>query len=128
MYLYELVDQKKVLDIKIQELKVMLEVDPKDEIAKELLDLLEIRQAKVINISLANSGSNITIGNTKTTVTAAVVVRDTIKSKIDILTNIINSDNSLDKLSLIRQRDKYFEEYTFIDMAIKRNDLTVTLG
>lgn len=129
MYLYELVTQNKTLDIKIKELKSILDDELRDEVAQELLDLIEIKQSKIISISIANNKSEITIGSTTTSVTAAVVIRDTIQKKIDLLTDMINSkDNKLDKLNLIRQRDKFFDEHVFIDMAIKRNDLAVSLG
>lgn len=129
MYLYELVAQNRALDIKIRELKSILDDELRDEVAQELLDLIEIKQSKIISISIANNKSEITIGSTTTSVTAAVVIRDTIQKKIDLLTDMINSkDNKLDKLNLIRQRDKFFDEHVFIDMAIKRNDLAVSLG
>jgi len=129
MYLTEVIAQKKLYDKKINEIKKLLRVKPDELLAQELMDLLEMRQGKLININSANEKSNINLGGTEITISVAVMIRDTIKDKINILTELINDpESSLDKLQLLEQRDKHFNEYTLINMGIQRNDLNVTIG
>jgi hypothetical protein len=129
MYLTEVIAQKKLFDKKISEVKRLLKIKPTEELAQELMDLLEMRQAKKININSANEQSKINLGGTDITITVAIMLRDTIKEKIEILTELINDpESSLDKLKLLEQRDRHFSEYTLINMGIQRNDLNVTVG
>jgi hypothetical protein len=129
MYLIELIAQKKMYDQKIREVRKLLEVRPSEELAYELLDLLEIRQGKLISINRANEQSTLNLGGTDITITLAVMIRDTIKAKMDVLTKLINNpENGLDKIKLLEQRDKHFNEYTLISMGITKNDLNVKVG
>ncbi len=129
MYLTEVIAQKKLYDRKIVEVKMLLKVRPDELLAQELMDLLEMRQGKLININSANEQSKISLGGTDVPISVAVMIRDTIDEKVSILTDLINdTDSSLDKLKLLKQRDKHFDEYTLINMGIQRNDLNVTVG
>lgn len=129
MYLIELMAQKKMYDQKIREVRKLLEVRPSEDLAYELLDLLEIRQGKLISINRANEQSTLNLGGTDITITLAVMIRDTIKAKMDVLTSLINNpDNGLDKIKLLEQRDKHFNEYTLISMGVTKNDLNVKVG
>ena len=129
MYLTEIIAQKKLYDKKILELKHLLDVRQTEELAQELMDLLEMRQAKCININKANEKSTINLGGTDISITVAVMIRDTISGKMAVLTTLINNpDSSLDKINLQKQRDRHFNEYTLISMGIQRNDLNVTVG
>ena len=129
MYLTEVIAQKKLFDKKISEVKRLLKIRPTEDLAQELMDLLEMRQGKLININSANDHSKINLGGTEVSITVAVLIRDTIHAKIGILTDLINdADSALDKLKLLEQRDKHFNEYTLINMGIQRNDLNVTVG
>ena len=94
MYLAEVIAQKRLYDQKIEELRRVLQVRQTEELAQELMDLLEMRQAKCININKANEKSTINLGGTDISITIAVMIRDTIKSKIDILTELINDPDS----------------------------------
>lgn len=127
--LIEVIAQKKMLDKKISELRCILLSEQNDDLAQELLAAVELRQGKLINIHMANIASMIKIGGTEMNIGVAVIIRDTIKLKIDSLTELIeSSDCTLDKLELMKQRQKHFDEYTLIDMGIQKNDLSVTLG
>ena len=129
MYLTEVIAQKKLFDKKIAEVRRLLKIKPTDELAQEFMDLLEMRQAKCINIDAANSKSTINLGGTEVSISVAVMIRDTIKEKINILTELINdAESGLDKIKLLEQRDRHFNEYTLINMGIQRNDLNVTVG
>lgn len=129
MYLMEVIANKRIIDKKISELRKLLSIKQTDELAQELMDLLEQKQTKCININSANEQSSISLGGTDLSVNVAVMIRDTISEKISILTELINDPEcTLDKLNLQKQRDKHFDEYILINMSIQRNDLNVTVG
>ena len=127
--LFEILTDKKMLDTKIEEIKSILLYEQTDDLAQELFALLELRQSKILNIIKANSVSKLNIGGTEIDITTAVVIRNTIKEKIDFLTDMINNkDCNLNKIELQQQRDKHYSEYVLLSMGIKRNDLTVMVG
>jgi hypothetical protein len=127
--LTEILLQKDVINKKISELQNILLNTQTENLASELVELLEKKQNALINIHRANTASHINIGGTKVDITTAVIIRDSIAEKISYLTALIqNQDCSLDKLELMKQRDKYFEEHILISMGIQKNDLNVTLG
>jgi len=129
MYLSEILINKKMLNRKIKEIKHLLMRNQSDDMAQELMGLLELKQSKLMQINSANNQSLIKIGGTDVSIANAIIIRDTIKEKVDFLTSLIETkDSRLDKLSLMEQRDKFFEEYTVLNMAIQRNDLNVTVG
>ena len=117
------------IDQKIDELQEILLKEQNDEIAAELITLLDDRQAHNINIHRANIASKINIGGSDMDIATAIIIRDGIADKVSYTTELIdNPDSTLDKLELMKQRDRYFEEYTLIDMGIQKNDLNVTLS
>lgn len=127
--LYEVLKEKEALEKKIEEVKNLLLVEHTDEMAAELVALLELKQAKKINIHRANIASKLTIGRSELDITTAVILRDTVKDKIDYLTILIEEPECrLDKLELMKQRDQYFSEYNLLSMGILKNDLNVTLS
>jgi hypothetical protein len=129
MYLAEILIQKEMLNKKIKEIKYLLMKNQSDDMAQELMVLIESKQSKLMQINSANNQSSIRIGGTDVSIANAIIIRDTIKEKVDFLTSLIKAkDSSLDKLSLIEQRDKFFDEYTILNIAIQRNDLNVTIG
>jgi hypothetical protein len=128
-YLFELLTDKTMLDIKIKEIKSILRYEQNDNLAQELFALLELRQSKLLHISAANNLSKLNVGGNEISIATAVTVKDTIKEKIDILTTMINNKEcNLDKIELQKQRDRYYGEYVLLSMGIKRNDLTVIVG
>jgi len=127
--LMEVLAQKRMIDQKIDELQEILLKEQNDEIAAELITLLDDRQAHNINIHRANIASKINIGGSDMDIATAIIIRDGIADKVSYTTELIdNPDSTLDKLELMKQRDRYFEEYTLIDMGIQKNDLNVTLS
>ncbi len=126
VYLAEVVAQKIIFDKKIKEVKRMLQYEQTEKLAQELFALLELRQSKILNIEVANNVSKISLGGTEVTISTAIIIRDTIKEKIDVLTTLINNkDCGLDKVELQGQRDKYYDEYVLLTMGVTRNDLQV---
>jgi hypothetical protein len=128
MYVIELLANKKNLDMKIKELERILKYEQTDALAQELFALLEQRQSVLMDLDNANHAGRIKIGTTEITTATAIVLRNTLKAKMAVLTSLINNkDCTLDKLELQTQRDKHFEEYFLLSMAINRNDLQVTM-
>lgn len=127
MYLYEVIEQKKIIDRKIGEIKNILVSSPTEDLAKELISLIDEKQTLLVKINIANNDSQVSVGSQQIKVTNAVILRDTVKNKVDLLTELIDSDTGLDKLNLIEQRDKYFNDLTLIEMIIKQNDLNVNV-
>jgi hypothetical protein len=128
-YLFELLTDKTMIDTKIDEIKSILKYEQNDSLAQELFRLFELKQSKLLYISAANNTSKLNIGENEINITTALIIRKTIKEKIDILTDMINNkDCSLDKMELQKQRDRYYDEYILLSMGIKRNDLTITIS
>lgn len=128
-YLMEIIERKKVLDKKISELENILKVNQDNKLAEKIVSLLEERQSILLSIQTANNVSTINIGGKEISIAAAVEIRKTIKSKINVLTNLIeNDDCSLDRLELQIQRDGHYEEYILLTMGIIRNDLQVKVN
>jgi hypothetical protein len=118
-----------MIDTKIDEIKSILKYEQNDSLAQELFRLFELKQSKLLYISAANNTSKLNIGENEINITTALIIRKTIKEKIDILTDMINNkDCSLDKMELQKQRDRYYDEYILLSMGIKRNDLTITIS
>ena len=127
--LYEVLSHKKVLDKKIKELRRLLSVEQDEDLTAELLAALELKQGKSISIHLSNKNTIIDIGETKLDIATAVIIRDTIKEKINYITELINNiECRLNKIELIRQRDRYFEEYILIDTRILQSDINLKIG
>ena len=129
MRLRSLVYEKELLEKKIVELKNILLYDASEDIAQELFGQLELLQAKKINIHTINNQIKITLGGKEVDISTAIVLRDTAKSKIDILTSlIVNNECGLNKIELMKQRDDLYEEYTLLSNEIVVSDLSVNIG
>ncbi len=127
--LYELIEQKRMLDVKITEIKETLIREHTEELAKEYLALVDARQDMLIKINKANNKSTINISDMAVPVSVAVIIRDSILDKIDTITEIISSvNNNLDIVNLQRQRDKFNRDCVLLDMVITSNDIRVDVG
>ena len=129
MRLKDLICQKEMLEKKIVELKDIIQYDNSESIAQELFVQLELLQAKKVNLNTINSQVEIDLGGKKVIISTVVIIRDTMKEKMDILTKLItDNDCSLDKLELMKQRDNIYEEYTLLSNKIMVSDLNVKIG
>lgn len=129
MRLKSLIYEKEMLKRKVSELKNIIKHDTTDSIANELFVQLELLQAKNININTINNQIKINLGGKDVDISTAVVLRDTTKEKINILTSlIIDNESKLDKIELIKQRDDIYEEYVLLSNEITLNDLNVKIG
>jgi hypothetical protein len=130
MNLRDLIYRKNNIDNKINELKFVLKRQPSDKLAEELVFLVDARQKTVLSIQSANNQCFLSLGESKVDLNTAVVIRDNMKLKIDTLTEIINSDSdfSLDRVELMKQRDKFLEDFALLDMSIINTDINTKLG
>lgn len=128
-YLFEILENKKILDKKIKELSSVMSVYQNEVLAEKLFTLIDERLSMLMDIETANNVSTINIGGNEVTIATAISIRDAVKGKIDILTSLIEDKNcELDKIKLQEQRDKYISEHVLLSMGINRNDLQVKVG
>ncbi|MCK4526437.1 hypothetical protein KAW18_03630 [candidate division WOR-3 bacterium] len=129
MLLRDLIYEKKMLKKKIVELKTIIRYDNSETILQELFVQLELLQAKKVNLNTVNNQIKIDLAEKEVIVSTAVVIRDTMKDKMDVLTVLIkNKRCQLNKLELIKQRDSIYEEYTLLSHKIVASDLNVKIG
>jgi len=129
MYLKELIYEKMMLDKKIVELESILHHNATDTVTQALLEAVDLRQNKLLSIYSVNHKSKISIGDTKVDINTAIIIRDTIQQKMNILTDLINDNNCiLDKLELMIQRDLYYEQIILLNIGILKNDLSIEIG
>lgn len=131
--LIKFLKDKEMLDIKIQELSDILsnelDIEIVDHLALELVKVIEERQNTLIAIHRANIASKISLGGSIIDVATAVIIKKSLNEKIKHITNLINNKNNyLDKLELMKQRDRYYEDLKLIIIALSKNDLNVTIG
>ena len=129
MRLRSLIYEKEMLKRKVSELKSIIKYNATDGIAQELFAQIELLQAKTININTINSQIKINLAGKDVNISIAIVLRDTTKKKIDILTSlIVDRECKLDKIELINQRDDIYEEYILVSNEITLSDLNVKIG
>lgn len=129
MLLRDLVYEKKMLKEKIAELNTILQYNYSETIMQELFVQLELLQAKRVNLNTLNNQVKIDLGGKEVILSTAIIVRDSMKNKMNVLANLINNNSvKLDKLDLMKQRDNIYEEYTLLSHKITVSDLNVNLG
>jgi len=133
MYLREKLTELRILTSKIIELKKYifreeeLQDDIKDGIVKVILDYIDEAQTIKLILNKVNKQTVLTIEGAKLDLGSAVIIRNTINKKIDIITDMINSNNKLDILTLIKQRDELLGEFNTIYTAIRLADWSVKI-
>ena len=129
MYLKEIVCEKVMIDKKIVELELILHHEATEAVTQALLEAIDLRQNKLLSIYSVNHKSKINIGDTKMDINTAIIIRNTIQQKMDILTGLINDNGCvLDKLGLMEQRDQYNGQLVLLNIGILKNDLSVEIG
>jgi uncharacterized protein YukE len=139
MLLAEVLVRKRDLDSRLDELESHLvslasdsyeenfsEIDP---VVSKIYELLEERQQQVLAIDKANHSVEIKIGSSKTTLSSAVELRDTLKDKIEVLSKLIGAckNNKKYVLDLLSNKDKLLAEYNILNAEIKKKDWAVEL-
>ena len=129
MRLRDLIYEKEMLKKKIIELKDIMLYNATEDIAQELFCQIELLQAKKININTINGKIKITLSDKDVDISTVVVLRDTAKSKMGILTSLItDSECVLNKIELMKQRDGIYEEYMVLSNKIITSDLNTRIG
>jgi hypothetical protein len=131
MLVAEILLRKKNLKLQIDELEKHLTTnDVSGNVNKVINTLFELEdklQRYVVALDKSNNNTNIIVGASEVNVATAIRLKSNTKRKIDVLTNLINTDVKLDIFNLIDQRTKLFEEYILFDKAIKASDWKVEL-
>lgn len=134
MYLREKLEELKILNIKIVELKKYIfssnfvDNEIKNSIVKTILDCTDKIQTIKLILNRINNQTTIKIANTTLELSTAVIIRSIINNKICLITEMINNDiNNLDILTLIEQRDELLIEFNTIDASIQLADWSVKL-
>ena len=134
MYLREKLDELKNLKQKIKELTYYLNNNGSslnheqvDVVVKYLLSCIEEIQNICLILNKVNSQTVISIGTSKIDVNKAVIIRDTISKKINLITNLLKNNKLLDVINLIGDRDTLLAEYNSINNAIRMADWSVKI-
>lgn len=132
MYLREKLDERKLIKTKIKELKhcLLSELDivEENETVEALLSYVDLLQNINLVINKVNQQTIISIGDTEISTTVAVEIRKAIKTKINVITQLINNTGKkLNILILMKQRDILIEEYNSINNTIRLTDWRIKL-
>lgn len=142
MLLAEVLTRKRNIERNIEDLRdylVRLAADEStqdsseiDDLVSKIYALLDEHQQQIFTIDRANSSIEIKIGNSTTTLAATIRLKETIKRKIDLLSNFIeackhNKNSKFSITYLLEKRDKLFAEYDILTKTIKTKDWTTEL-
>lgn len=130
MYLREKLDELTVLNKKVVELKTNILIntsEDKDALVKELLIYYDDIQNIKLVLAKVNNQTMVNVGQTQIDIITAVTIRDNIKNKINLISDIIKSNATLDILTLLDQRDALLEEYNSINKSIRLSDWSIKL-
>jgi hypothetical protein len=128
MLLAEVLIEKQNLEAKIQQLENYIyrvygsSAEQTDKATNKFLELTDKYRSHLILINRVNNEVELTIGDSKVNLANAVLIIKTIKKKIDLLDNLIetaDSETVMDTFNLIEQRDKLLEEYDLISNEVK---------
>jgi hypothetical protein len=126
MYLGEVLQEKENLLFKIQQLEQLFfkvsktDSDKANDLIKKLFDLLDKYRSHLILINKINNKEEIVIGDSKINLANAVLLRDTLERKIEILNRLILEESAYTEVSsLIENRDKFQVEYKMISNELK---------
>lgn len=126
MFLGEVLQEKDNLEFKIKQLEELFfkvaksDSDKANELIKKLFDLLDKYRSHLILINKINNEQEIVIGGSKINIANAVLLRDTLEKKIEVLNRLIMEETSYtDITSLIENRDKFYIEYKMISSELK---------
>jgi len=131
MYLKEKLNELDILKQKIMELHHSLlsisDEQEKDVLADALFKSIDELQNTKIIIDKVNSQTMINVGGTTISISTAIIIRDNLKRKIDVISDIIRSNTVLDTLTLMSQRDSFFVEYNSINKSIMLADWGINI-
>jgi len=135
MLVGEIVQRKEYLKLKISEIKRNLkeladsDIEPQNQgalysnLLDQLFTMLSKLQSHRALLDQENSSTEIQVGESTISVLDAVHIRRTIKTKIDILTDVMNNINkAIGHADLIDKRDQLMDDYIAVDRKIKESD------
>lgn len=130
MFLRQKLDEREMIKQKISELKANAYkfTEYQDAVLSQLLSLFDQLQSINLVLNKINNNSVIEIAGTKLNLNTAVELRNTMKKKVDVMSELIAlDDGDLDVLALMQQRDTLLEEYYTMDSAISQADWNIKL-
>jgi hypothetical protein len=134
MFLGEVLQEKENLEFKISQLEGLffkvakIDSDKANELIKKLFDLLDKYRSHLILLNKINNKEEIEIGGSKINLANAVLLRETLEQKIEILNKLILEESSYtDVTSLIENRDKFYVEYKTISNELKSFEWRMTI-
>jgi hypothetical protein len=125
MVLAEVIIESRNIKQKIKQLesyldKITEDSDKVDLATKKLIDLFDKHRSHLILINTINNDVKMVVGDSKVSIANTLLIIKTMKRKIDLLNNLINTkDNFLDVFKLMDKRDQLFVEYTSISNKLK---------
>jgi len=133
MYLAELMREQKDLERKIGELRDLSRVSLKkeadlDQAILKMYALLDKQQNNRIVINNILNEVKLKVGDSDISMFNAMILRDTIKKKIDAVTLLVGKDNDLDLFKLLEDRDSLENDYNKLNDQIDSNLWRVTLS
>lgn len=134
MYLREKLDELDLIKNKIFELKNYvcqrsnLTDEERDNIVKDIIGYIDKIQNIKLVLNKVNNQTTVEIANSELDLKTAVIIKNSIKEKIDLITDFINnSNNNLDVLTLMSQRDELINEFDAVNNSIRIADWSIKI-
>jgi hypothetical protein len=132
MFIGELLIKRNHVKMQINEFKKYLYSDEPISDINDVLDKLFTLEDKYQQYSVVlddiNMNTEIKFGDNKVIIANMIKLRDTTSNKIDVFTELIDSNkSSLNIINLIDQRANLVEEYILLSKAINLNDWKVEI-
>jgi hypothetical protein len=126
MNLGEILNEIEHLEFKIKQLEYLFfkiaksDSEKANELIKRLFEHIDKYRSHLILLNKINNEKEIVIGDSKINLANAVLLKKTLKHKIELLNRLITDDTSYtDIQSLIDNRDKFYIEYKTIATALE---------
>lgn len=132
MFIGELLIKRNHVKMQINEFKKYLYSDEPISDINDVLDKLFTLEDKHQQYSVVlddiNMNTEIQFGDNKVIIANMIKLRDTTSNKIDVFTELIDSNkSSLNIINLIDQRANLVEEYILLNKTISTNDWQVEI-
>lgn len=132
MFIGELLIKRNHVKMQINEFKKYLYSDEPISDINDVLDKLFTLEDKYQQYSVVlddiNMSTEIQFGDNKVIIANMIKLRDTTSNKINVFTELIDSNkSSLNIINLIEQRANLVEEYILLNKTISMNDWQVEI-
>ena len=131
MLIAELLLRKENLKLQMDELKRYLSTEKAagdvNKATNVIFELEDRLQQYIVALSISNHEAMIQVGKSQVNIATAIILRNTTQKKINVLTELIDTNINIDIFNLMEQRNSLFEEYILLDKAIKASDWKVEL-